>query len=180
MDELNDQVGLFQAILSSPGMAHINRTFARTFSLNIFRRNAQELLAATHNVRDSDYGLQLMAVDNREASQQAHREINRFVHNFAASAMTLVEHTRNFMREHYEGTAIKIAYDDRIIATFASEPVVQFVQNLRNYFVHKGLPNWRCLSNFRAAATSAEQERLKPGCATSRVLSGMGRLECAG
>ena len=163
VDELNDQVGLFQAILSSPGMAHINRTFARTFSLNIFRRNAQELLAATHNVRDFDYGLQLMAVNNREASQQAHREINRFVHNFAASAMTLVEHTRNFMREHYEGTAIKIAYDDRIIATFASEPVVQFVQNLRNYFVHKGLPNSEMFIEFQSGGDFSGAGTLETG-----------------
>ncbi len=75
MSKPNDQVDLFQAILSSPGMAYVNRTYARTFSLNIFRRAAQELLAATHNVRDSDYGLQLMAVNNRDAGQQAHREI---------------------------------------------------------------------------------------------------------
>lgn len=151
----NDHAALFQAILSSPGMAYINRTFARSFSLNIFRRNAQELLAATHNVRDADYGLQLMAVNNREAGQQAHREINRFVHNFVASAMTLVEHTRNFMREHYEGTAVRITYDNRVMANFASEPVVQFVQSLRNYFVHKGLPNSEMFIEFQSNDSSS-------------------------
>jgi len=161
--ELNDHLDLFHAILSSPGMAHIYRTYARTFSLNIFQRNAQELLAATHSVRDSDYGLQLMAINNREAGQQAHREISRFVHNFAASAMTLVEHTRNFVREHYEDTAIKIAYDRRVEATFASEPVVQFVQNLRNYFVHKGLPDSEMFIDFQSTGDSSGAGTLETG-----------------
>jgi hypothetical protein len=153
--EVTDHRALLEAILVAPGTAHINRTFARTFSLNIFRRNAQELLAATHNVRDSDFGLQLMAVNNREAGQQAHREVNRFVHNFVTSAMTLVEHTRNFMREHYEGTDVKSSYDNRVQSEFVSEPVVQFVQNLRNYFFHRGLPDSQMFIEFQAGADGA-------------------------
>lgn len=146
---------LLEEILSSPGMAHVNRTFARTFSLNIFRRNAQELLAATHMFGDSDHALRLMAVDNREAGQQAHRELNRFVHNFVTGAMTLVDHTRNFMRENYEGASVKHDYDNHVKEAFVSEPIVQFVQNLRNYFVHKGLPDSEIFMEFKSGADGA-------------------------
>lgn len=147
MSDVADQGVTLQAILSSPGTAHISRTHGRTFSLNIFRRNAQELLAATRNVRDPEQGLQLIAMNN-EAGQQAHREINRFVHNFVASAMTLVEHTRNFMRENYGDTSVKRDYDERVKASFASVPVAQFVQDLRNYMLHRSLPQSQMFMHF--------------------------------
>ena len=129
MTDMTDRKALFEAIHSSPGAACINRSHGRSFSLNIFQRNAQELIEATRHVRDPDQGLQLMAVTNREAGQQAHREINRLVHHFVAGSMTLIEHTRQFMREHYADTAVQGAYEDRIKADFASEPVAKFVQD---------------------------------------------------
>jgi hypothetical protein len=155
VSDTTDHGAMLQAILSAPGMVHINRTHARTFSLNIFRRNAQELLAATRDVRDPEQGLQLMAVDNREAGQQAHREINRFVHNFVASAMTLVDHTRNFVREHYDGTALKRDYDDRVKANLASVPAVRFVQDLRNYMLHRTLPQSQMFIEFDSRPESS-------------------------
>ena len=140
MTDMTDRNALFEAMHSSAGAAYINRSHGRTFSLNIFQRNAEELIEATRNVRDPDQGLQLMAVTNREAGQQAHREISRLVHNFVAGSMTLIEHTRQFVREHYAGTTVESAYHDRVKANFGSEPVAKFVQDLRNYMLHKGLP----------------------------------------
>jgi hypothetical protein len=145
-------------------MAHINRTQGRSFSINIFHRNAQELLAATRNVRDPEEGLQLMAQDNREAGQQAHREINRFVHNFVASAMTLVEHTRNFMRKQYAGTDLKKEYDYQVKVTFASDPVIQFVQDLRDYMLHRALPQSEMFIKFDSGSKEPGGEpRLETG-----------------
>jgi hypothetical protein len=95
-----------------------------------------------------------MALANREAGQQAHREINRLVHNFVAGSMSLIEHTRQFMREHYAGTALEGAYHDRVKADFASEPVAKFVQDLRNYMVHKGLPSSQMFLAFDSAHNS--------------------------
>lgn len=164
MADLTDRGALLDAIHSSPGAVYINRTHSRSFSLNIFRRNAEELIAATWNVRDPDQGLQLMALENREAGQQAHREINRLVHNFVASAMTLIEHTRQFMRQYYADTPVQEAYDDRVKADFASEPVAKFVQDLRNYMLHKGLPASQMFIEFRSAENEAGRgDELKTG-----------------
>src|SRR5690349_3106692 len=88
-------------IRSSPGMMHINRSHHRTFSLNIFRMNAQELIELSRRVSDPDEALRLWSVENREANLQTHREVTRLVHNFVAAALTLVDHTRVFMREYY-------------------------------------------------------------------------------
>lgn len=131
----------FQRILASPGMMFLNQLHTRSFSLNIFQMNALELMEATRKVRDPDQGLFLMSQDNKEAGQQAHRELSRHVHNFVASAKTLVDHTRVFVEEHYADTPVLSSYRDQITSTFANDPVSKFVHDLRNYMLHKGLPN---------------------------------------
>jgi hypothetical protein len=139
---------LMRAIDKAPGMAHVNRTYQRSFSFNIFRMNAQELIEITRHIHDPDEGLRLMSQDNRDAGQQVHREVNRRVHNFAAAALTLVEHTRAFMREQYKDTAALDAYQEKVKADFSNEPVARFAQDLRNYMVHKGLPNSQMFLHF--------------------------------
>jgi hypothetical protein len=141
---------IFNAINSSRGMEHVNRSHHRTFSLNIFRMNAQELIEIANRVNDPDEGLRLMSQNNREAGQQIHREVTRRVHNFVAAALTLVEHTRVFMREQYGDTPVLDRYQAKINAEFASEPVVKFVQDLRNFMLHKGLPNSEMYLNFQS------------------------------
>lgn len=130
-----------QRILSSSGMKFLNQLHARTFSLNIFQMNALELMEATRKVRDPDQGVALMSQDHREARQQAHRELSRHIHNFVASSKTLVDHTRVFMEENYAGTQTHKYYQDQITSTFSTDPVSKFVHDLRNYMLHKGLPN---------------------------------------
>jgi len=112
--------------------------------------NAQELIEITRRVNDPDEGIRLMAVANREAGSQTHREVTRRVHNFVAAALTLVEHTRIFMRENYSGTPVLDRYQSKIDAEFKSEPLVQFVQNLRNYILHNGLPNSEMYMHFES------------------------------
>lgn len=141
MNEPRNRGELLRAIYQSPWMMHLNRAHQRSFSLNIFVMNAQELIEITQQVHDPDEGMRLMMQDNQEAGQQTHREIKRRIHNFAVSALTLVEHTRIFMREHYRNTLAHDSYEAKVRDKFANDPASQFVQKLRNYMVHKGLPN---------------------------------------
>ncbi|MGC0807324.1 hypothetical protein WKH02_21490 [Pantoea agglomerans] len=132
---------ILEKIGESKGTNYLNRTHQRSFSYNIFQMNALELIEAAYRVKDPDQGFLLMMENNREAGLQAHRELNRHVHNFVSSSLTLVEHTRVFMRKHYVDTQLYKTYEKQVIATFANSPVAQFVQGLRNYMLHKGLPN---------------------------------------
>src|SRR5437868_7005962 len=132
---------LSRQIRESEGSGYLDRAHQRSFSLNVFQMNAVELIEAAQRVKDPDQGMALMMEKNREAGLQAHRELNRHVHNFVSSALTLVEHTRVFMRKHYAGTELFATYEKQVIATFAKSPVAQFVQGLRNYMLHRGLPN---------------------------------------
>lgn len=154
---------ILKAIHESLGMAHINRSHQRSFSLNIFLMNAQELIGITQQVHDPDEGLRLMSQDNREAGQQTHREINRRIHNFVASALTLVEHTRIFMRDQYDGTQVLADYEKQVRDEFADDPVSQFVQKLRNYMMHKGLPNSEMFLEMHQDPDSGQGASLQTG-----------------
>ena len=149
-DAIKSRSKILDAIHSSRGMEHINRSRQRSFSLNIFRMNSQELIEITRRVNDPDEGLRLMYLHNREAGEQTHREFARRVHNFVAASLTLVDHTRNFMREHYSGAPVLERYQARIGAELAPDPLVRFVQDLRNFMLHKGLPNSEMFLNFES------------------------------
>jgi hypothetical protein len=110
--------------------------------------NAQELIEITRRVSDPNEGLRLMSQANREAGKQTHREVTRRVHNFVAASLTLVEHTRIFMREHYGNTPPLDRYQAKVDAEFADEPLVRFVQDLRNFMLHNGLPHSEMFLNF--------------------------------
>jgi hypothetical protein len=150
VSEVANRGDLLNAIHSSRGMEHVNRSHHRTFTLNIFRMNAQELIEITRRVNDPDEGLRLMSQNNREAGQQTHREVTRRVHNFVAASLTLVEHTRIFMREHYSNTPILDRYQAKVDADFVNKPLVRFVQDLRNFMLHNGLPESVMFLNFES------------------------------
>ena len=86
---------------------------------------------------------------NREAGQQAHRELNRHIHNFVASAKSLVDHTRVFLNASYAKSAVFETIQLKIKSTFSESPVTAFVHDLRNYMVHKGLPNSHMFFDWR-------------------------------
>ena len=130
-----------KAVHECRGMSFLNEQKMRTFSTNILRMNGTELLAATAKLHDEEIGLGLMYVNNADASSQAHRELKRHLHNFVASAMTLVDHTRVMLTGLYAGQPIHSKILERIKATVGSSTVCKFVQDMRNYMVHKGLPN---------------------------------------
>jgi len=134
--------------MASRGLAHANRSYNRSFSLNIFKANAAELTEIVLRVSHPDEGLRFMSQENREAGVQMHREVARRLHNFVAAAKTLVEHTRNFMRECYSDTSLYQVYQQRVKEEFSDSPLGHFVQDLRNYMLHKGLPNSEMFLHF--------------------------------
>ncbi|WP_343551424.1 hypothetical protein [Pantoea sp.] len=129
------------AIHESKGMQFLNEQKKRSFSLNILYMNGEELLTACAKMHDPDIGFSLMGMNNKEASEQAHREVKRYLHNFVAAAMTLVDHTRVMLNESYKDQPIHLVISDKIKSTVGSSPICKFMQDMRNYIVHKGLPN---------------------------------------
>lgn len=151
MNQSKSAADIHRRIRESAGAEVLNRAHMRTFSFNVFEMNAIELIEAVHRVKDPGQGVQFMMSSNRDVGTQAHRELNRHVHNFVSSALTLVEHTRIHMRKHYEDTDFMATYNAQVVAMFAQSPAAQFVQGLRNYMLHRGLPNSTMFMKFTTA-----------------------------
>jgi len=67
-----------------------------------------------------------------------HIELTRHTHNYLASGASLVEHTRNLMKQSYSDTDLFSEYKVRIQEQFANCPTSSFLKDLRNYMLHKG------------------------------------------
>lgn len=132
---------LHRRMLDSRGMKFLDRMRVRSFSLNILIMDARELRDGAALLENTDLAIPLMMEKNRAAGDQAHREIGRLLHNFLAAAKTLVDHTRVFMEEHYPGSALKRRYAEKVETDLADNEVCKFVHDLRNYMLHRGLPN---------------------------------------
>lgn len=156
MKEKNNFFDILEKVRGSAGARYFDLMHQRSFSFNIFQMNSIEFMEAIQRVKDTDQGLALMMQENREAGLQAHRELNRHVHNFVSSALTLVEHTRVFMRVHYAGTGIMATYEKKVKEIFLHSSVAQFVQGLRNYMLHCGLPNSSMFMKFVANPESKD------------------------
>lgn len=128
------------AILDSEGATIVDRLHERSFVLNIFTANTAELVHALELFATPEVAIKLMAVENKAAGVQSHRDVVRLFHNFLAAAMTLVDQTRVFMRKHYERTPIATLYQAEIDRRFKSNELHAFMQGLRNFMIHRGLP----------------------------------------
>ena len=146
----------YRAVMESAGLAFMNRAHARSFSLNILQMNGLELLEALRRVQDPQTGMRLMGETHREAGTQAHRELSRHVHNFATSANSLVDHTRVFLNEYYQGSEVQIRFGKAVTEAITRTPAIKFVHDLRNYMVHRALPDTQMFLEMRQDPANPE------------------------
>lgn len=147
---------LFKKYLDSEGMAFQNRMKSHSFSFNIFAGNYRELKEGLAIIENPEVGFKLMSSSNKKEKVQAHREINRLFHNYLAAAKTLIDHTRVFIEENYSNTTIEENYKSKIMDGFANDPLARFVQDLRNFMLHNGLPHSQMSISYVKDAPSIE------------------------
>ncbi|MFV5169743.1 hypothetical protein [Bacillus cereus] len=112
-----------------------------SFSIYTFEKNNKELVNLLSQYEtDSNLALKISSFGNRETFKSFLTEIVRLLHNYLASAMTLVDHTRKLFRDEYEIKEFEKEYNKKIDELFAQSPIAQFIQDLRNYSMHRMLP----------------------------------------
>ena len=100
--------------------------------------------------------------DQRKSAELEKRgaEVGRLFHNFLASVGTLVDTTRVIMNEFYEEGALRSEYEGEKDRLFAKDPLIQFVQGLRNYSLHYRLaPIFGHLTLSRDQQTQVMEEK---------------------
>jgi hypothetical protein len=109
-------------------------------SLEIFEGNFTELICNIDAFRPTAQK-ELM----RWATDPAFRNtqqitVTRMLHNFMASASSLIDHARKFYRDMYEAGGTMPLYQPKINETFGKDGLSQFIVGFRQYCVHYRSP----------------------------------------
>lgn len=106
----------------------------------VFERNYEEIKRLLFAVEHPDTFDKLWTQDKQQEMSMVLREITRLLHNLVASAKTLVEHTRNLIKDWYADTEFLEEYQLEIDKRFKGNPIAGFIEDLRNYAMHFQLP----------------------------------------
>jgi len=133
-------IDLGNEIENSDGWKITNKIFNLGTSHYIYMGNHSQLKQALEIFNNPKVTTEIWAVKNREMLREYQKEVIRLLHNYLASAKSLVEHTRIFARDMYGETDFFKEYEGMIEETFSKSPLARFIQDFRNYILHKGLP----------------------------------------
>lgn len=132
---------LFDSINACDGMKYYTLLTSHHTSQAIFAGNYRDLKALLDFIHDPAKSLPMFGTENRDKLQAVQTDVVRLFHNYVASALTLVEHTRILMRDDAVKETFRAEYQAKVDVAFVSDPLSGFVQDLRNYFLHRGLPS---------------------------------------
>jgi hypothetical protein len=139
MDELKGSVG-HEVITALESLG---------WTVYTFQANHRDLKTLLEFVETDPRGDDLfLPLRHRDKLHEALREIIRRLHNFAASAKSLEDHTRVLRKHMHQRPSERMHRDleldeetqGRIDKLFIQDRLAQFVQQLRDYAVHRGLP----------------------------------------
>src|SRR5687768_1198237 len=101
------------------------------YSVELFKRNYEELATFLAYFSAPVNALSFSSSEQRWLWHEGIKEITFLLHNFVTAAMSLVEHTRVLYRHLYEPNSQITEYPHEVRRRFASDPLIQFVINLR-------------------------------------------------
>jgi len=108
-------------------------------SIRLFDGNHKQLKDQIIFFEDAEQSFHLSQPDNYEEKLYFQSEIMRLLHNYVASALSLIDHSRLHYRKLY-GNGTFPEYQKRVEDIFEKDPLASFVKGLRQYFQHYGLP----------------------------------------
>lgn len=107
----------------------------------VFDRNHDELYQTINLfMTDWEKALQSFKASQEKGAKIFLNEISRLLLNYLSSAKTLIDHTRKLYQEEYKNLSFSKVYQNKINETFAESPLAKFIQDLRNYSLHRSIP----------------------------------------
>jgi hypothetical protein len=140
LDELK---AMRDALRKLPGWTIRAEIEAYERSLRVFVGNDRELARFLGEAQDPATAVQLWAIENREGFERFLDEFDRLLHNLLSSAMTLRDHARRLRRKFLpadSGDDLAEQYQARIDTDFVQSPLAQFIEDLRDFTLHRRLP----------------------------------------
>ena len=171
-----------QQIERSTGARVVAEIRALGRTVQVFMRNNDELLRSLEPLV-GPMGPIFFSVGQDASLEGLLDDIDHRLHNFLAAVKSLVDHTRVMVQQGYsEASPFRDSYEKRKDATFLS-PRSQFVQKLRDYTLHRRLPNPVGTLTMTQGAYRCCPVSLAPhavGCSAARFRSSGSRSRTAG
>jgi hypothetical protein len=127
-------------LIQMPEWQMMNKIESLQLSFRIFSINAKQLINHISITEDPNE-MHLSALENRHHLHEYQYELSRLLHNFTSSAFSLVDHTRRFYNKFYREKKIFPDYQNQIETVMSKNKYTQFFQGLRNFIIHKKIPN---------------------------------------
>jgi len=124
----------------SPALEFMRRREALLISYSVFVGNYRELTERLKLVENPHVAINLWTVKLDVEFEKVRDEVTRLLHNFLASALSLLDHIKVHMEKLYEGSDLFAEYTSRRREHVFSTPVYRFVYDLRQYAIHNKLP----------------------------------------
>jgi hypothetical protein len=150
MSREEDILYFMEELKNSPERALFLKLEALRASYRVFAGNYSELLRLLNIVENPEVAIRLKDVKRRAESHKVREEVTRLLHNFLASAKSLIDHMNTHMTELYTEHPLLIEYETKRAGFLTSTSVHQFVQRLRNYTQHYKLPLTGSLLSYEA------------------------------
>ncbi|GEM_PF-2418516 len=124
-------------IANSEGYQFVQRIRQFSVSTSIFGKNFLEFKKHVEAEIEPEYFFKLQHRQFAQQREDGQLETVRLMHNFLASAFSLVEHTRNYYKKHYDNESAKFPeYQPEVDKRFANNPLANFVKCFRQYMQH--------------------------------------------
>jgi hypothetical protein len=109
-------------------------------SLGIFSMNFRELERALRYHSDFEGNIELFTMRASYKMRALMREVLRLLHNFVASAQSLIDHTRVIYRARCEPRKLLSEYRTQVNKRFVEDGLCSFIVGLRQFCQHYRIP----------------------------------------
>lgn len=127
-------------LYSSKEYEKISKIKVFNHTLNIFVDNYKEFRSFLYSIISNPNSIKLFGNHYSDELGKVQQENIRLLHNFVASAFTLIDHTRNHYRELYEIDDQMPDYQEKVDTRFKNNPLARFIVGLRQYVQHYKSP----------------------------------------
>ncbi len=141
MDQGNRLFRIMNELERMPGAEILKSLQGFNISIFIFDKNYGDLEKFIKLATDDQQSGHLYWLRNKDQLQNAMFHIIRLTHNFVASSLSLIDHTRRLYLKLYKENGLFPEYDPKVQSEFAKDPLAQFVKGLRQYCQHYKAPD---------------------------------------
>jgi len=140
-------------IKSSKGYVISQKINQFYLSKYVFKHNYLELKGHLEKQLAPELAFKLRHADHRDELHELQLETTRFLHNFIASAISLVDHTRVFRMDIFQNAndPFHTEYDAAIKENFTDNELTNFIKDFRQYFLHTKSPRISTINNLADA-----------------------------